>query len=39
MLIKLRFDMGGLSVKKKEEIALRKTAAFAGVFTDLSCDF
>ncbi len=28
--------MGGLSVKKKEEMFLRKTAVFAGVFTDSS---
>ncbi len=28
--------MGGLSVKKKEEMSLRKTAAFADVFTDSS---
>ncbi len=28
--------MGGLSVKKKEEMSLRKTAAFAGVFTESS---
>ncbi len=32
--------MGGLSVKKKEGMFLRKTAALAGVFTDSSvaCD-
>ncbi len=28
--------MGGISVKKKEEMLLRKTAAFAGVFTESS---
>ncbi len=28
--------MGGLSVKKKEEMFLRKTATFASVFTDSS---
>ncbi len=28
--------MGGLSVKKKEEMYLRKTVAFAVVFTDSS---
>ncbi len=26
--------MGGLSVKKKEELSIRKSVAFAGVFTD-----
>ncbi len=28
--------MGGLSVKKKEDMSLKKSAAFAGVFTDSS---
>ncbi len=28
--------MGGVSVKKKEETALKKSAAFADVFTDSS---
>ncbi len=31
--------MGGVSVKKKEEMLLRKTVAFVGVFTDSSYDF
>ncbi len=31
---KVSFATSGLSVKKKEEMLLRKTAAFAGVFTD-----
>ncbi len=31
--------MGGLSVKKKEEMSPGKTAAFAGVFTDPSCEY
>ncbi len=30
--------MGRLGVKKKEEMSLRKIIAFAGVFTDSSCD-
>ncbi len=30
--------MGGLSVKKKEEMFLRKSVAFAVVFTDSSVD-
>ncbi len=38
MLIKFRMLQGGLSVKKKEEMSLRKTTALAGVFTDSSCD-
>ncbi len=36
MLIKFRFAMDGLSVKKKEELSLRTTAALAVVFTDSS---
>ncbi len=28
--------MGGLSVKKKEEMPLRKTATFVGIFTGSS---
>ncbi len=30
--------MGRLSVKKKEEMSLRKTVAFAGIFTESVCD-
>ncbi len=30
--------MGGLCVKKKEEMSLRKTDAFAGVSTDSACN-
>ncbi len=30
--------MGELSVKKKEEMSLKKTLAFAVVFTDSACD-
>ncbi len=33
---KVPFAMGGVSVKKKEEMALRKSVAFAGLFTESS---
>ncbi len=33
---KVSSDTDGFSVKKKGEMFLRKTAAFAGVFTDLT---
>ncbi len=31
--------MGGLGVKKKEKMPLRKSVAFAGAFPGSACDF